>query len=179
MMSLPAAFDAEEENSCDIAESLRSWFLQTNVSMDAFKLLLNVLRPHFPIVSPEDWCRMELLLVKDPGAKQLHTRLTRLRAPTLSGLVAQMMQTILRPVFARQVNNTGINRKIAFRDSKILAIMRGVILAREDAQAGDGLLLPAAIQSWLKGSRDRGIARRRVRRCSEATMIRYLWYHYP
>ncbi|KAF6769787.1 hypothetical protein AHF37_11889 [Paragonimus kellicotti] len=83
-----------------------------------------------------------------------HTRLTRLRAPTLSGLVAQMMQTILRPVFARQVNNTGINRKIAFRDSKILAIMRGVILAREDAQAGDGLLLPAAIQSWLKGSRD-------------------------
>ncbi|KAF7234801.1 hypothetical protein EG68_11652 [Paragonimus skrjabini miyazakii] len=27
--------DTEEENSCDIAESLRSWFLQTNVSMDA------------------------------------------------------------------------------------------------------------------------------------------------
>ncbi|KAF5394029.1 hypothetical protein PHET_12370 [Paragonimus heterotremus] len=104
-------------------------------------------------------------------------RLTYLRAPTLSELVAQMMQTVLHPVFAKQVNYTGINQKIAFRDSKTLTIVKEIILARESAEAGDGLLLPPAIRTWLKGSRDRGVARRRTKRCSEHSLVRYSSYH--
>ncbi|KAF7234296.1 hypothetical protein EG68_12204 [Paragonimus skrjabini miyazakii] len=70
---------------------------------------------------------------QNAGAKQLHMCFARLRAPTLSGLVSQMMQTVLHPVFAKQVNHTGLYQKIAFRDSKTLAIMREVIIAREGA----------------------------------------------
>ncbi|KAF7256422.1 hypothetical protein EG68_06783 [Paragonimus skrjabini miyazakii] len=123
------------------------------------------------VISTEDWSRMESLLGKHAGAKQLHMRLTRPRAPTVSGLVARMMQTVLHPVFAKQVNYTGISQEIDFRDSKTLAIMREVILPREGGEAGDSLLPPSAIRTWLKGSRDRGVARRRTKRCSKHNLV--------
>ncbi|KAF7233662.1 hypothetical protein EG68_11432 [Paragonimus skrjabini miyazakii] len=91
------------------------------------------------------------LLERSLDSAAFTSHLTRLRAPILSGLVSLMMQTVLQPVFAKQVNYTGINQKTAFRDSKTLAIMREVILAREGAEVGDGSLLPAAIRTWLKG----------------------------
>ncbi|KAF5397076.1 hypothetical protein PHET_09912 [Paragonimus heterotremus] len=75
----------------------------------------------YVVDSDEDCSRTELLLGKDYRAEQLvcfvlitdhsheHMRYTRLRAPTPGGLVAQMMQTVLHPVFAKQINYTGMN----------------------------------------------------------------------
>ncbi|KAF7248440.1 hypothetical protein EG68_08662, partial [Paragonimus skrjabini miyazakii] len=47
-----------------------------------------------------------------------------------------------------------------------------VIIAREGAEVGDGLLLPTAIRTWLMGSRDRGDAKRRTKTCSEHNLVR-------
>ncbi|KAF5400916.1 hypothetical protein PHET_05925 [Paragonimus heterotremus] len=49
-----------------------------------------------------------------------------------------------------------------------------VVLTREGVEATDELLLPAAIRTWMKGSRGKGAARRRTRKCSEDPMVRYL-----
>ncbi|KAF5397873.1 hypothetical protein PHET_08858 [Paragonimus heterotremus] len=87
-----------------------------------------------------------------------------LTAKVLEGANSQMRQTVFHPAFAKQVNYTGINQKIASRDGKTLANMRA-------AEAGDRSLLAAAIRTWLKRSRDRGVARRQTKRCSEHTLV--------
>ncbi|KAF7234346.1 hypothetical protein EG68_11804 [Paragonimus skrjabini miyazakii] len=58
-----------------------------------------------------------------------------------------------------------------FSSFYIYSVSVEVIIAREGAEAGDGHLLPAAIRTWLKGSRDRGVARRRTKTCSDHHLV--------